>query len=239
MSKEIRNLNITDSSVRAVGRSRVVEGRAIVFNKESKDLGGFIEVIKPEAVQGVLERSDVLALLNHDENRGVLARATNMEGSLELVVTPEGVDYRFEAPETALGDEVLTGIKRKDIRTSSFAFSIASEGDSWEKRSDGKYLRTITAFEKIYDVSAVYREAYADTSVAVRKLDELTKEEVKNIEEIKEEVKEEVREEKVEEKKEEILEIVGKVEAEKPSYKELKDYYGNLEAKLNNLNNTK
>ena len=177
-SKEIRSFAPSDCELRATRRGRSIEGYAIVFNRESKDLGGFKEVIKPEAIQGVIERSDVLALLNHDENRGVLARSTNGEGTLELSVDNFGVKYRFDAPETVLGDEVLSGVRRGDIRTSSFAFSVAEEGQSWEKRSnDDPWIRTINKFEMIYDVSPVYREAYADTTVAVRSLvDERTKE---------------------------------------------------------------
>jgi uncharacterized protein len=170
MNKEIRSFLPSDCELRATRRGRAIEGYAIVFNRESKDLGGFQEVIKPEAVQGVIERSDVLALLNHDENRGVLARSTNGEGTLELTVDNFGVKYRFDAPDTVLGDEVLSGVRRGDIRTSSFAFTVADNGQKWEKRTDDTYLRTIDKFELIYDVSPVYREAYADTTVAVRSL---------------------------------------------------------------------
>lgn len=170
MNKEIRSFLPSDCELRATRRGRTIEGYAIVFNRESKDLGGFQEVIKPEAVQGVIERSDVLALLNHDENRGVLARSTNGEGTLELTVDNFGVKYRFDAPDTVLGDEVLSGVRRGDIRTSSFAFTVADNGQKWEKRTDDTYLRTIDKFELIYDVSPVYREAYADTTVAVRSL---------------------------------------------------------------------
>lgn len=177
MNKEIRSFTPADCELRATRRGRTIEGYAIVFNRESKDLGGFKEVIKPDAVQGVIDKSDVLALLNHDENRGVLARSTNGEGTLELSVDNFGVKYRFDAPETVLGDEVLSGVRRGDIRTSSFAFTVSEDGQKWEKRSDDTYLRTINKFELIYDVSPVYREAYADTTVAVRSLvDERTKE---------------------------------------------------------------
>lgn len=172
MEKEIRSFSQTDSEVRALRRGRTIEGRGIVFNKESKDLGGFNEIISPDAIVDVLKRSDVLALLNHNEERGVLARSTNGEGTLELTVDANGVNYRFEAPDTTLGDELLSGVRRGDIRTSSFSFSVSS-GQKWEKRSDGTYLRTITKFDGIYDVSPVYREAYADTTVAVRNLVEI------------------------------------------------------------------
>lgn len=168
MEREIRCL---DQELRAIGNGRRIEGLGIVFNSESRDLGGFIEVIKPEAVEGVLERSDILCLLNHDVSKGVLARCTNGKGSLDLKVEKRGVKYGFEAPNTNLGNEVIEGVKRGDIRTSSFAFSVAKDGQTWEKRN-GKNVRTITKFETVYDVSPVYREAYQDTTVALRSLQE-------------------------------------------------------------------
>jgi uncharacterized protein len=170
MDKEIRCIDSSSSEIRLVKRTRKIEGYGIVFNKESKDLGGFKEIIESGAVTGVLERSDVLALLNHNEERGVLARSTNGEGTLDLTIDETGVKYSFEAPDTTLGDELLSGVRRGDIRTSSFAFSVSADGQKWEKRDDDSYLRTITKFDAIYDVSPVYREAYSDTTVAVRSL---------------------------------------------------------------------
>ena len=66
--------------------SRMVEGYAIVFNTESRDLGGFTETIEPSALEGVLEMSDILCLLNHNEDKGVLARCNKGVGSLELEI---------------------------------------------------------------------------------------------------------------------------------------------------------
>jgi HK97 family phage major capsid protein len=171
--KEVRNLETSQAEVRALKDSRTVEGYAIVFNSESRDLGGFNEVIKPEAVDGVLGNADVLALLNHDQSRGLLARSTNGEGTLDLSVDNKGVRYKFDAPKTALGDELLEGISRNDIRTSSFTFVVGDGGQKWEKRDDGTYLRTITSFANILDVSPVFREAYPDTTAARRSLEEV------------------------------------------------------------------
>lgn len=42
--------------------SRTVEGYALVFGKQSRDLGGFTEVIEPTALEGILEKSDILCL---------------------------------------------------------------------------------------------------------------------------------------------------------------------------------
>jgi len=137
-------------------------------------LGGFVEIIEPEAIEGILNKSDILCLLNHNEERGVLARSKYGNGSLILEVDDTGLKYKFDAPVTALGDELLEGLRRGDISTSSFAFTI--ESDQWEKRSDGIYLRKITRFKELFDVSPVYKEAYPDTSVALRKMEDLNKE---------------------------------------------------------------
>lgn len=168
--KELRNYDLQLSN-----ESRSVEGYALIFNSESNDLGGFKEVIDPAAVAGVLERSDILCLLNHNVDRGVLARSNKGVGSLELTVDEKGLKYRFEAPNTALGEELLEGLKRGDISTSSFAFTVDNE--KWSKKEDGSYLRTITGFKELFDVSPVYRPAYDATSVQLsqRSLDGLNK----------------------------------------------------------------
>lgn len=175
MMKEIRN---TNQGLRALENdSRMVEGYAIVFNSESNDLGGFKEIIDARAIDGVIEKSDILCLLNHNEDKGVLARSKYGEGSLNLEIDERGLKYMFEAPNTALGDELLEGLKRGDITTSSFAFTVGK--DNWEKREDGSYLRTIVSIQELYDVSPVYRAAYDATSVKTdtRGLDEIKQKE--------------------------------------------------------------
>lgn len=170
--KEIRKSNEPISS-----NERRIEGYAIVFNSNSEDMG-FIETISPNAMDGVIGRSDVFALLNHDENRGILARSKYGEGTLTLTVDDIGLRYEFEAPNTQLGDETLEMIKRGDIDGSSFAFTIAEGGEKWEKR-DGKYYRTISQIDRLFDVSPVYQPAYAATTCVAdtRGLDELKNEE--------------------------------------------------------------
>ena len=170
--KETRNCKIEKRNE----DSRIVEGYAIVFNSESRDLGGFTEVIEPTALEGVLQQSDILCLLNHNEDRGILARSKYGAGSLKLEVDSTGLKYSVEAPCTNLGDELLEGLKRGDITTSSFAFTIDS--DTWTKKDNGSYIRTINKFKELFDVSPVYKEAYPDTSVALRKLESFDKEDL-------------------------------------------------------------
>lgn len=179
MEKEIRSIN---TEVRAIEDSRIIEGYALVFNSLSEDLGGFREKILPEAMDGMIEKSDILALLNHSKDRGVLARSRYGKGSLALEIDEVGLKYRFEAPHTALGDEVLEYLRRGDITSSSFAFVL--EEDEWTKQDDGSYLRTIKKFRRLYDVSPVFEPAYAATS-ACKRFAEIQEEERKAIEEAK------------------------------------------------------
>jgi uncharacterized protein len=175
MEKEIRSVGSDLAEVRGSNSSRQIEGYGIVFNSESRDLGGFKEVILPGAVDGVIDRSDILVLMNHDMSRGVLARSVNGKGSLKLTVDKKGVRYAFEAPSFDLGNELVEGVRRADIRASSFAFTVAQGGDKWIKQGDGTYLRTISKFDALFDMSPCYREAYEDTNIALRNLSEVRK----------------------------------------------------------------
>ena len=180
MKKETRNFNVSLDS-----DSRILSGYAAVFNSESKDLGGFTEMISPTAFEGVIERSDVFAVLDHDRNK-VLARSKMGKGSLELNIDEKGLQFRFESPNTTLGNDVLSMVKRGDLTDASFCFTV--EDESWQKREDGSYLRTINKIGDLFDVAICYNGAYPEsyTEVALRSLDKF-KEELRAAKEVEEE----------------------------------------------------
>lgn len=175
--KEIR---IGDNAT-STSESRHIEGYAIVFNSLSNDLGGFREIIEQGAITDeLIKNSDILCLMNHDIKKGVLARSYQGRGSLKLDVDEHGLHYSFEAPKTALGDEVLEGIRRGDISKCSFAF-VCGE-DNWTKDENGEYIRHVKKIKNLYDVSLVYHPAYEETEVKAdtRGLDELKAQEKAN-----------------------------------------------------------
>ena len=180
MKKETRNFNVSLDN-----DSRILSGYAAVFNSESKDLGGFTEMISPTAFEGVIERSDVFAVLDHDRNK-VLARSKMGKGSLELNIDEKGLQFRFESPNTTLGNDVLSMVKRGDLTDASFCFTV--EDESWQKREDGSYLRTINKIGDLFDVAICYNGAYPEsyTEVALRSLDKF-KEELRAAECVEEE----------------------------------------------------
>ena len=169
----------TTSSVVVIGKTergrsgagRRVAGYALLFNTPSDGLN-FEEIILPGALDGVIERSNVFALLNHDASRGILARSKYGKGKLTLEIDSRGLRYSFEAPNTHLGDELLEYLKRGDISESSFAFTVKE--DIWEKVGT-KTRRTIKRFDELFDVSPVYNAAYSKTTVSARAIDRKAK----------------------------------------------------------------
>jgi len=156
------------AEVRAAGEDRIIRGTAIVFNKESQVLGywdPFTEIIKPEAVTPeLIAESNIVMLWNHEDDMIPLARSKNGKGTLSITITPNGVDFSFEAKNTSTGDEILAAVRAGDVDSCSFAFMVAEEGDQWFSKPDGGYLRTITKFESLHDFSLVNEPAYTEAS---------------------------------------------------------------------------
>ena len=169
--KEIR-LRSTVITRAAGEESRKVEGYALLFDVESDGLD-FTEIIAKGAVtEDTIKRSNVFCLLNHNESRGILARSKEGDGTLALSVDDKGLFFSFDAPHTALGDEVLEYLTRGDVDSCSFAFTV--EKDEWLNPSSGEggeYKRVIREIHKLYDVSIVYDAAYSKTEVDRRGLD--------------------------------------------------------------------
>lgn len=169
--------------------SRTVSGYGSVFNSQSEDLG-FIETIDPNAITDeTIKRSDVFATLNHDMDK-ILARCKYGSGSLELKCDDKGLYYRFDAPNTDLGDELLEYLNRGEIDSSSFAFTV--KRDEWTKGDDGKTHRRILEIDQVFDISPVFCPAYPEAICQKRnkpsdyadKINTLEKRDMDNIEKL-------------------------------------------------------
>lgn len=148
----------------------IIEGYAIVFNTLSEDLGGFREIIEPDAIdEELINNSDIYYLFNHNSESIPLARSKNGEGSLKLSIDDKGLKYSFNC----LNNEFYQIVQRGDLDKSSFAFSLPAngEGEKWEKSNEYNYIRRITKIERLYDCSAVLVPAYSSTSVYARSND--------------------------------------------------------------------
>lgn len=160
-NKTYRSFNGT---VQRDEESRKVCGYAVRFNEPSQNMG-FIETIAPGAITPeVIAQSDIYARLNHREDT-VLARSRYGEGTLHLELREDGLYYEFEAANTQAGDELLEHIRRGEISTSSFAFTVSEDARSerWYKE-DGQMKRTINKIDRLFDVSPTFEGAYLSTS---------------------------------------------------------------------------
>lgn len=210
---EIRNHN-DNINFRNDNENRHVEGYAVLFESPSNLINGsFIEVIERGALDGIIERSDVLCLLNHNEDKGVLARCNKGIGSMTLTIDERGLKYSFDAPKMALGDELIEGLKRGDISTSSFAFTVGE--DSFEQRADGQVIRHIHNINQLFDVSPVYCAAYPETSVDLRSYDKFM-EELNKQKETRSEEEKEVKESEEKEPQKEEKEVENDTKEEEP-----------------------
>ena len=157
----------------------IIEGLAVVFNRYSVPINDyfaqdeFIEIIRTDALNNC-DLSDVLLLVNHNDNMIPLARtrdgATNELGALELSITAEGLHIRakLDIENSATAKEIYTAVKNGVMRGMSFCFYI-DEGDSeFYYDENNKLIHDIKRIKLITEVSIVTFPAYPATSVSAR-----------------------------------------------------------------------
>ncbi|GIC70268.1 HK97 family phage prohead protease [Fructobacillus tropaeoli] len=167
-NKEIRNLSLSEVQYRNSDNQNfvgVISGYAVVFNKASQNLGGFVEYIEPNAFDGV-DMSDVVALYDHDF-ANVLGRTS--ADTLKLTIDEQGLYFELNIPDTTVGRDVYTNIRAGNLQGMSFGFTVVS--DSWKNGSDGVAIRQVDSIGQLFEVSVVTMPAYQDTNVeAIRSL---------------------------------------------------------------------
>lgn len=184
MEKEIRYFNVTDGiDCRSIeeDNKRYIVGYAALFNQESRLLTEngkkFNEVLTRTAFDKVLSSPDLDVIYNYNHNNEKLV-ARSSSGSLKLSVDDKGLMFRAEVPNVSYANDLYVLVQRGDLSANSFAFNIGNEGQKWEKRGDGTFLRTVSQINGLFDISTVNHPAYPNTSVAARSIEEIEKQEV-------------------------------------------------------------
>jgi uncharacterized protein len=137
-----------------------IGGYAAVFNKLSRNLGGFVEQVAPTAFNDSRGRDwpDVRARYNHEILLGTTAART-----LSLSVDSTGLLYEVEPPKSRA--DILELVERGDVRHSSFAFRTIE--DHWDTSDQGYPLRTLIKVQLV-DVAPVDDPAYPDATAGLR-----------------------------------------------------------------------
>jgi len=145
-------------------QSRTIGGYAAVFNRNSENLGGFIEQVHPEFFNRSISIGwgRVICRFNHDPN---MLLGTTTSGTLRLSKDNVGLLYDVDVPESR--SDVFEWVGRGDVCSSSFAFQCYE--DEWRTNDNGYPVRTLMS-GRLIDVAPVVDPAYADATVGLRSL---------------------------------------------------------------------
>lgn len=143
--------------------NRRLRGYAIVFNARSQNLGGFQEVIAPDAIDRTFKEAiDVRALVNHDSSK-VIGRLN--AGTLEMRKDSKGLRVTIEPDmDVSYARDIAAAVKRGDVSGMSFAFRTIE--DDWNYEDEDVPLRTVLDM-RVSEVSIVTFPAYTQTDVQV------------------------------------------------------------------------
>jgi len=147
------------------GSGMTFSGYAAVFNSPSEPLP-FRERIAPGAFKRSLRaRNDIKLLWNHET--GAVLGSTRA-GTLRLEEDAHGLRVSADLPDTSAGRDAAYLLKRGDIDSMSFGFSVPSGGDDWSADGQERTLNSV----RLHEVSIVAFPAYAATggSTSVRGL---------------------------------------------------------------------
>ena len=140
-------------------------GYAAVFNSPSEPLP-FTEVIREGAFKRSLKsRNEIKLFMNH--NTDVVLGSTRA-GTLKLSEDSRGLLAQAELPDTSAGRDLSVLMKRGDVSSMSFGFSVPPKGDAWSSDGATRELHQV----RLHEVSIVTGfPAYEATTASVRSLD--------------------------------------------------------------------
>ncbi|MCG0715649.1 phage major capsid protein [Lactiplantibacillus plantarum] len=145
---------------------KTIEGYALLFNSPSKDLGGFVEVIDPAALDGV-DLSNVIMLDQHDYSKPL---ASVKAGTLKLDTDDKGLHFVATLDDSvSYANDAYQNVKSGNVDSMSFRFDINDGSDEFSRDEDGKITRTIKQVKSLFEISTVTIPAYDDSNVQVDK----------------------------------------------------------------------
>jgi HK97 family phage prohead protease len=159
MSRLSPDLEHRAATLDGVQGTRII-GHAVVVDVRSRDLGGFVEIVRPAAIRRALQPdADIVGLFNHD-SQAILGRTPR---TLTLRQDDRGLAFELSPPDTQHGRDTLELTRRGDLKGASFGFRTLT--DRWTTE-DGITIRELLDID-IAEISLTAFPAYAETDVAV------------------------------------------------------------------------
>ena len=158
MAKVEQRVSVSEFEIREDANGMTFEGYAAIFDSPSEPLP-FIERIKRGAFNRSLKqaRNDIKLLWNHDTS-AVLG--STRAGTLKLVEDDKGLRVSATLPNTTSGRDAAVLLKRGDVDSMSFGFSVPAGGDTWNQEGTERTLKSV----RLHEVSIVAFPAYTSTA---------------------------------------------------------------------------
>ena len=175
---------IFDADLRLASDKRKIAGYAAKFNSDSRDLGGFIETIRPGAFANSLKRDleadPIMAFWNHETS---MPLGSTRNGTLKLKEDNTGLYFECYPPKTSWSKDVRESIASGLICGCSFGFHV--EQDDWRDGGSRRELQVIS----LQEISPVSQPAYPETEVNIRSkinMENLKQQAIKHLEKVTE-----------------------------------------------------
>lgn len=144
-----------------------ITGHAAVFNRDSEDLGWFIEQVAPGAFTRSIQAAKdhpvddmIHAFWNHDSGQ-VLSSTRNGK----LTLSEDATGLRFAFPSSRLTPAQLEAVTDGDMRMS---FGFMTKKDEWTHGGPGQPDRRKLLDVDLLEISPVSKPAYPQTTVTAR-----------------------------------------------------------------------
>jgi HK97 family phage prohead protease len=169
MKIETRHMALNEFELREDDQSQKRGfGYAAMFDRDSHDLGGFVERVAPGAFTRSLDEAlagtrNIYALWAHDT-----AAPLGSTRSGKLTLSQDNRGLAFGLSTDRFTDAQRSALEDGDLQV-SFGFRVRK--DEWIKRSDDIILRTLHDVD-LSEISLVINPAYPQTEAALRSLAE-------------------------------------------------------------------
>jgi HK97 family phage prohead protease len=168
LSKIETRVNTTEFEIREESDGMSFSGYAAVFDSPSEPLP-FIERIQRGAFRKSLRsRNDIKFLWNHDTGEIL---GSSRAKTINLIEDDRGLRIEGTLPNTSRGRDVAELLRRGDVDSMSFGFSVPAGGDTWSDDGSERTLKSV----RLHEVSLVAFPAYPGTAglQSVRGLDKV------------------------------------------------------------------
>src|SRR4030095_8668912 len=150
------------------GQPSRLRGYAAVFNSQSLDLGGLVEILRPGSSARSFKVTDVFAFVEHDPAQIIGRRSA---GTLVIGEDAHGLHVEITPIKTRASEDVIENVRVGHLDAMSFAFRVPPDGDQWDLKATPPRRELLQV--NLREVSVVAMPAYPATEVAMRSLEAL------------------------------------------------------------------